>query len=120
LDAQKNAPFGEGRGKRRKYLCLDQLLFLLSHVEDRTTHSNLSTPSNENEENKDTSRKEEKEVRQKKRTKISYEESLLQILRGKKEEDTDIDEDRCLFSYHYCHHSGKLTTNKSFWLEWKF
>jgi hypothetical protein len=60
LDAQKNVPSVEGRRKRRKYLYFDQILFLLPHVEDQTTHSNLSTPSNENEEDEDTSREEEK------------------------------------------------------------
>jgi len=34
-------------------------------------------------------------VRKKKRTEISYEESLLQILRQKKIDDTDVDEDKC-------------------------
>jgi hypothetical protein len=100
LDAQKNVPSGERRRKRRKYLYFDQLLFLLPHVEDRTTHSNLSTPNNENEEDEDTSREEEKEVPQivcqRKQTKMSSEELLLQTLREKKKEDMDIDEDRCL------------------------
>jgi hypothetical protein len=58
-------------------------------------------------------------VRQKKRTKISCEESLLQILREKKIEETDQDEDK-RFYYHYSHHSGNLTTERSFWLEWQF
>jgi hypothetical protein len=93
LDAQKKAPSEEGRRKQRKYLYFDQLLFLLPHAEDRTTHSNLSTPSNENEEDEDTSRQEEKEVprivRQKRRTKMSYEESLLQIC-GKRKKKIQI------------------------------
>jgi hypothetical protein len=99
LDAQKNVSSGEGRRKRRKCLYFHQLLFLLPHVEDRTTHSNLGTPSNENEEDEDTSREEEEEVprvvRQGRRTKMSYEELLLQILQEKKKEDKDIDGDRC-------------------------
>jgi hypothetical protein len=34
-------------------------------------------------------------VRKKKKTEISYEEALLQILRPKKFDDTDVDEDKC-------------------------
>jgi hypothetical protein len=34
-------------------------------------------------------------VRRKKETKISYEESLLHILQEKKFEETDVDEDKC-------------------------
>jgi 5'-3' exonuclease len=115
-------PSGEGRRKRRKYLNFDQLLFLLPHVEDRTTHSNLRTPSNENEEDEDTSREEEKEVprivRQRKRTKMSYEESLLQILREKKKEDTDIDEDRC-FLLSLLPSFRQFNDEQNFWLAWK-
>ena len=85
LDAQKIATSGEGSRKRRKYLYLDQLLLLLPHLEDRETQSNLSTQRNENEGETNSSQEEEKElprnVRKRKRTEISYEESLLQILR---------------------------------------
>jgi hypothetical protein len=68
-------------------------------VEDRATESNLSSPNDGNEEKEqrnksDDERTEEpRNVRRKKETKISCEESLLQILREKKSEDTDVDED---------------------------
>jgi hypothetical protein len=85
LDSQKNATSAVGSRKCRKYLYFDQLLFLLPHTEDRETQSNLSSPNDEEEAN--SSQEEEKErprnVRKKKRTEISYEESLLQILRQK-------------------------------------
>ena len=96
LDSQKNAASGEGSRKLRKYLYFNQLLFLLPHTEDRETQSNLKTLTDE-EESKN-SQEEEKErlrnIRKKKQTEISYKESLLQILRQKKIDDTDVDEDR--------------------------
>jgi hypothetical protein len=62
------------------------LLFLLPHIEDRETHSNLNTLNDEEEANHSQEEEEERprNVRKKKRTEISYEESLLQILRQKK------------------------------------
>jgi hypothetical protein len=48
LDAQKNSTSGEG-SRKRKYLYLNQLLFLLPHLEDRETQSNLSAQRNEDE-----------------------------------------------------------------------
>jgi hypothetical protein len=84
LDSQKNATSGESSRKRRKYVYFDQLLFL-PHTEDRETQSNLNSLNDEKEAN--SLQEEEKErprnVRKKKRTEISYEESLLQILRQK-------------------------------------
>jgi hypothetical protein len=59
LDSQKNATSGEGSRKRRKYLYLDQLLFLLPHTEDRETQSNLNRLNDEEEAN--SSKEEEKE-----------------------------------------------------------
>jgi hypothetical protein len=50
-----------GKEKMVKYLYFDQFL-VLPHVEVCTRHSDLSTPSSENEEDGDTSRGEEKEV----------------------------------------------------------
>jgi hypothetical protein len=98
LDAQNNATSGEGRRKLRQYLYFGQLSFLLTHSEDCAKRSNLSTQSNENEEEANSSQEEESElprnVRQKKQTTISYEESLLQILRQKKIEDIDVDEEK--------------------------
>jgi len=49
LNAPKNATSGEGSKERRKYIYFDKLLFLLPHLEDRATQSNLSTQRNENE-----------------------------------------------------------------------
>jgi len=87
-DAQKNATCGEGSRKRRKYPYFDQLLFPLPHPEHREMHINLSTQRNEDEGEANSSQEEEKErprnVRKMKQTEISYEESLLQILRQKK------------------------------------
>ena len=97
LDSQKNATSGESSRKRRKYLYFDQLLFLLPNTEDRETQSNLNTLNDKQESNN--SQEEEKErprnIRKKKRTEVSYEESLLQILRQEKMDDTDVDEDKC-------------------------
>ena len=88
LDSQKNATSGEESRKRRKYLYFNHLLFLLPHIEDRETQSNLNTRRNEDEEEANNSQEEKKErprnVQKQKRTEISYEESLLQILRQKK------------------------------------
>jgi len=102
LDAQKNVTSLEGRRKRhtRKYLYFDQLLLLLPHPEDRWTQINLITQRNEIEEETNSLQEEEdkelpQNVRRKIQTKISYEESLLQILWQKKIEDTDVDEDKC-------------------------
>jgi len=85
LDSQRNATSGEGSRKRRKYLYFDQLLFLLPHTEDRETQSNLNTLNDEEESYN--SQEEEKErprnILKKKQTEISYDESLLQILRQK-------------------------------------
>ena len=97
LEAQKNATSGEGSRKCRKYLYFDQLLFLLPHLEDNETQSNLSTQRNEDEEEANNSQEEQKlprNVRKKERIKISSEESLLQILGQKKKmDDTGVDED---------------------------
>jgi len=51
LDSQKNARSGEGSRKRGKYLYFDQLLFLLPHIEDRETQSNLNPLTDEEESN---------------------------------------------------------------------
>jgi hypothetical protein len=66
-------------------------------VEDHTTESNLSSPNNGNEDKEERNISEEermelpRNVRRNKEIKISYEELLLQILREKKVEDTDVD-----------------------------
>jgi len=119
LDAQKNATFGEGTRKRRKYLYFDQMLFLLPHLEDRLTQSNLSTQRNEDEEEANSSQEEEKErprnVQKMKQNEISYEQSVLQILQQKKMDDTDVDEDKCFFYCFYSYLSGSLMTNRNYW-----
>ena len=88
LEAQKNATSGDGNEKHRKYLYFDQLLFLLLHLEDRETQSDLSTQRNEDEEEANNLQEEEQElprnVRKKKLATISYEDPLLQVLRQKK------------------------------------
>lgn len=60
-----------GKDKSHKYFYFDQLVFLLPHLEDTETQSNLSTQSNEDEEEVN-NLQEEKElphnVRRKKRT----------------------------------------------------
>jgi hypothetical protein len=74
----------------------DQMLFLLPHLEDRETHSNLSGDRSEHEDDAHRSQEEQKKpcrnVR-KKQKEISYEEALLQILRKKNMDD--VDEDKC-------------------------
>ena len=93
--------------KSRKYLYFDQLLFLQPHLEDRETQSNLSTQRNEDEEEANNSQGEEEEeemerprnVRKMKQTEISYEESVLQILRQKQVDDADVVEDKCFLLF---------------------
>jgi hypothetical protein len=60
LDAQKNVTSGKGSKKRRKYMYFDQMLFLLPHLEDRETHSNLSADTSEHEEDANSSQEEQK------------------------------------------------------------
>jgi len=62
LDAQNNVTSGEGRRKCCKYLYLNELLFLLSHLQDRETQSNLSTQGNDEEEEASNSQEEDKEL----------------------------------------------------------
>jgi hypothetical protein len=46
LDAKKNATSGDESKKSYKYIYLDQLLFLLRHLEDRDTYRKLGTERN--------------------------------------------------------------------------
>jgi hypothetical protein len=93
--------------KRRKYVYFDQLLFLSNYMEGRETLSNLQSPVNPNNDT-DTEDPEilqpetssgtstsvrPSNVRKRKATKC-YEESLLDILREKKEDEMKIDEDK--------------------------
>ncbi|KAL2716020.1 LOW QUALITY PROTEIN: flotillin-2 isoform X3 [Vespula squamosa] len=108
-DEQKSEMYGSGGKKRHKYLYFDQLLFLRDFIESRKISSNSeSTISNRNdienviEETEDinhvspvTSLKPTANVT--KRKKISnntFEESLLQMLREKNDEEKEIDEDK--------------------------
>jgi hypothetical protein len=123
LDSQKNAISGEGRRKRRQYLHFGQLFFRLPHTEDRPKQSNLSTHSNENKEESNNSQEEQSGLprndQHKKRTTISYEEKLLQILRQKKVEDIDVDEEKCfLLSFLPCF--WQFNDEQNFCLRWKF
>jgi len=74
------------------------MLFLLPHLEDREKHSNLSADRSEDEEDANSSQEEQKKRPRnlgKKRNEISYEEALLQILRQKNMDDSNVDEDKC-------------------------
>ena len=117
LDAQKNATSGEGRRKCCKYMYFDQLLFFVSHLQDRETQSKLSTQGNEDEAN--SSQEEDKElsrnVRQTKRTQISYCKFC-----DRKKYMIQMQMKTSAFYYLYIHLSGSLTKYKSFWLGWKF
>ncbi|KAK9707754.1 Alcohol dehydrogenase transcription factor Myb/SANT-like [Popillia japonica] len=114
-DAQKNEPSGTGRNKRRKYIYFDQLLFLHDSVESRETINSLgdkdhvgdveiemeetdvlgnpvsvnNPPTNATVRPVTTPSVKRKKVPQK-----SYEESLLHILKQKRDEDREIDEDK--------------------------
>jgi len=102
-DAQKNATSGDG-SRKRKYLYFAQLLILLPHLVDRETQSNLSIQRSEDEEEANNSQEEEEKerprtVRKMKQVEISHEESLLHILRQKKMDDTNLDEDNCFLLF---------------------
>jgi len=99
------------------------LLLLLSHTEDRAKQSNLSTQKNKNEEEANNSQEEESElprkVRNKKRTSISYEEPLLQILRQKKIDDIDADEEKS-FLLSLLPFFWRFNDEQNLCLGWKF
>lgn len=114
LKKQKHGKSGQAATKRRKYVFFDQLLFLLPTLEDRPTVSECS-PTNTNDENSGS--EDDSEVVQEKNTyyvddgptnifkaqkslisgkskgkkNSNYEESLLNILKEKKEEEIDED-----------------------------
>ena len=110
LDAQKNATSGEGSKYRGKYHYFDQLLFLLPHLEDCETRSNLRTKK----------KKKKKKGTASKCSKKEASEPLLQTLRQKKIDDIYVDEKKGAFYCLYSYISGSLTKNRSFWLGWKF
>jgi hypothetical protein len=76
----------------------DQMLFLLPHLEDRETHSNLSDDRSQHEGDANSSQEEQKKRPRnlrKTRNEMSYEEALLQILRQINMDDSNVDEDKC-------------------------
>ncbi|KDR20478.1 uncharacterized protein LOC110828962 [Zootermopsis nevadensis] len=94
IQVQKKST-GQGARKRRKYVYFDQLLFLLPTLQERSSSGN----ENETEEDINTGRQvrgvtnanETNERRQSKRSKITYEESLLQIIKERNRDDIDED-----------------------------
>lgn len=101
---QKKGTSGQAAQKRRKYVYFDQLLFLLPTVEERETESNLEPPESclDQEDSlvpseppavEETPRPPPSSGRPKKKT-ISYEQSLLDILKEKSDKREEIDEDK--------------------------
>ena len=94
---------GQGASKRRKYIYFDQLLFLLPIMQQRDTSGNITPPpsANESEPQHITTGNEMGEGshatnatyyrQQKKRSKTTYEESLLEITEEKSRDDIDED-----------------------------
>ncbi|XP_050304654.1 uncharacterized protein LOC126742131 [Anthonomus grandis grandis] len=111
-DAQKNIASGSGAKKRRKYLYFEQLLFLRDSIESRISYNSLEQGTDDVEDNTETREEESeaseatqlrtgaktdhsrKKIYQKKTHQKTYEESLLQILREKKDTENEIDEDK--------------------------
>ena len=98
LDSRKNATSGKGSRKRLKYLYFNQLLFLLPHIEDHETQSNLNTPNDKEEVNN--SQEEEKErpqnvQKKKSEPKFPKRNHYCRFCGRKRKDDTDVDEDRC-------------------------
>lgn len=114
LNKQKNGASGQAASKRRKYIYFDQLLFLLPTMEDRPTVSECSLTQENHSDSEDdsltvdavdqssqendqlqTSQAAEKPAivakREAKKKTPTYEESLLSILKEKKEEAIDED-----------------------------
>jgi hypothetical protein len=97
LQLPKNVTSGQGARKRRKYIYFYQLLFLLPIMQQRDRSGNITPPSsaNESEPQDITTRNEMGEGshaknatyyrQQKKRSKTTYEESLLEIIKEKVE-----------------------------------
>jgi hypothetical protein len=102
LQLQKKGTSGQRARKRRKYTYFDWLLFLLPILQERETSGNVTPPSsaNESEPQDVTTGTEMVEGshatnvtyyrQQKKRSKPTYEESLLKII---EEKSRDSDED---------------------------
>lgn len=108
-DEQKNEAYGPGGKKRHKYLYFDQLLFLRDFIESRKISNNSeSTINNRNdvenviEETEDIShispvislKPIANVIKRKKISNNTFEESLLQMLREKNDEEKEIDEDK--------------------------
>jgi len=96
LQLQKKVTSGQGARKRRKYIYFDQLLFLLPIMQQRDTSDSITPPpsANESESEDITTGNEMGEGshaknaiycgQQKKRSKTTYEESLLETTKEKK------------------------------------
>lgn len=100
-DAQKNVASGSGAKRRRKYIYFDQLLFLSDSFESRTTSNSMQhndgyqTEDEHDEEMNVNTRADRMAKSSTRRTASkSYEESLLEILKEKKNEEKEIDEDK--------------------------
>ena len=101
--SEKNVTSGQGVRKRRKYIYFYQLLFLLPIMQQRDTSGNITPPpsANESETQDITTGNEmgegshEKNTtycgQQKKRSKTTNEESLLEIIKEKSRDDIDED-----------------------------
>jgi hypothetical protein len=102
LQLQKKVTSGQGARKRRKYIYFDQLLFLLPTMQ-RDTSGSVTPPSSVNESEtqdittgnemgEDSHAKNATYYRQqKKRSKTTYEESVLEIIKEKSRDDIDED-----------------------------
>jgi hypothetical protein len=111
LQLQKEVVSGQGTRKRRKYIYFDQLLFLLTIMQERDTSGNITLPpsANESEPEDITTGNQTGEGlhvknatsyrQQKTRSKTMYEESLLEII--KEESRDDIDEDKSFYCLWY-------------------
>jgi hypothetical protein len=103
LQLQKKGTSGQGARKRHKYIYFDRLLFLLPILQERETSGNVTPPpsASESEPQDVTTGTEMGEGshatnvtynrQQKKRSKPTYEESLLKII---EEKSRDTDEDK--------------------------
>ncbi|KAK7867109.1 hypothetical protein R5R35_005833 [Gryllus longicercus] len=105
LREQKSVKSGQPAGKRRKYKFYDQLLFLLPTVEVRETSGNAEPVLSDEEHEETESAQRPPLVRSpntssnlNKKKKRSYEESLLDILREKKETASHMDDSETHFA----------------------
>jgi len=103
LQLQKKATSGQGARKRRKYIYFDQILFLLPATPQLDTSGNITPPpsANESEPQNITTGNEMREGsraknatycrKQKKLSKTTYDESLLEIIKEKSRDNINED-----------------------------